>query len=178
MSYAQKIKEKKGRIYVDGVELFFIEKIKLAGNIDFIVKDLKGNKLVYFIMKDYFDPDKSVTKTDPRTQEKTTTKGATVSYYEISFEGVEDFCESGYVFPTNKGVAKFTIKNKLVNSKTGIVDLENAKSFIKRIGKEETRRREEIDNNVIIMDENSTPSTKGGDGVTIKKGNVKVNIGN
>ncbi|MCT4579867.1 MAG: hypothetical protein N4A35_00495 [Flavobacteriales bacterium] len=179
VTFAQKIKEKKGQIYVDGVELLFVEKIKLAGNIDFVVKDLKENDLINFVMKDYYDPDKLVTKTDPRTKVKTTTRGATVSYYEISFVGLEDFCESGYVFPTNKGVAKFVIKNKLADSKTGVVDLENAKAFIERIGKEETRRREEISGNkVIIINENSAPSNQEGDGVTIKKGNVKVNIGN
>lgn len=178
IGFSQKIKEKKGHIFVDNNELLFVEKIKLAGNIDFKVKDLKGNDLINFVMKDYYDPDKVVTKTDPRTKVKSTTRGATVTYYEISFVGLEGFCESGYVFPTNKGIAKFVIKNGLADSKTGIVDLDNAKKFMQRIGKEESRRREEISGNkVIIINENSTPSQEE-DGVTIKKGNVKVNIGN
>ena len=177
-SFAQKVKEKKGQIFVDKNEILFIEKIKLAGNVDFIVKDLSGKDLINFVMKDYYDPDKVVTKTDSHGN-KSTTRGATVSYYEIHFVGLEGYCESGYIMPTTKGVAKFVIKNKLADAETGVVDLENAQKFITRIGKEESRRRDEINGNkVIVIQNNSAPKEEEKDGITLKKGNVKVNIGN
>ena len=176
-SFAQKIKEKKGQIFVDKKEILFIEKIKLAGNVDFIVKDLNGKDLINFVMKDYYDPNKVVTKTDSRGV-KTTTRGTSVFYYEIYFTGIEGYCESGYIMPTTKGVAKFVIKNQLANSETGTVDLVNAEKFINRIGKEESRRRDEINGNKVIIIQNNTPQTKEKDGITLKKGNVKINIGN
>lgn len=177
-SFAQKVKEKKGQIFVDKKEILFIEKVKLAGNVDFIVKDLSGKDLINFVMKDYYDPDKVVTKTDSHGN-KSTTRGSTVSYYEIHFVGLEGYCESGYIMPTTKGVAKFVVKNKLADAETGAVDLENAQKFITRIGKEESRRRDEINGNkVIVIQNNSAPQKEEKDGITLKKGNVKVNIGN
>lgn len=179
MTYAQKIKEKKGQIYVDGKELFFVEKLEIAYNVDFVIKDLSGNVLIKIVSRSFYDSEATCTKFDPQTKTQVSVKGCDVYYDEFSFPGLEEYCESE-VYPKEKAVAKFVIDNKLIDTETGLVDLEYAKKFMDRVGKNYSRRREEIKGNkvIVIQNNNSTPVQEEQEGITIKKGNVKVNIGN
>lgn len=168
--YTQKIKEKKGRISVDGIEILDVEKISVAGNWDFSIRNLGGEELAFFTMKEYKDK-REISDSSPKGR---------VVYYQISISGVDGMAESSRVVASKKGVAKFLIKNNVINGSNGQVDLQFASTFIERLGQDHTRRRDELygNQNVIIINNNTPAPKEERDGITLKKGNVKVNIGN
>jgi hypothetical protein len=133
VSFGQKVKIKKKTIYVDGMEYMSYDKELDGSSIILTFYDLRGEEISYATGYEYFDP---------QQMDNASPEGR-VYYFQISFEGSDEFCEISATLNNKKKIAKMFYKaNILVDGK---LNSENAKKFVKKKRKKHSARIKQIE---------------------------------
>lgn len=167
-----KVKIKKGIAYVDKVEY-----IRVAGT------DFETDHSYYtFSEEEEFAYTKLVEYSDPNHWDPNSTNPHLVSYWELYFPGVDDYLEIDITLQQFL-VAEF-YNNQIIGA-NGSLDTAKVKKYIKKKGKDYTRRREELKDapqEKVIVIENRTvvPQTQvqpARNRVGVRVGGISVEIG-
>lgn len=133
LGFGQKIKIKNKVVHIDGMEYMSYDKELDGSSIIFTFYDLKGEEIAYATGYEYFDPQ----------QAGNASPEGRVYYFEISFEGIEEFCEITGTLNTKKKIAKMFYKANIFVE--GKYNVENAKKFVKKKRKKHSSRIAQIE---------------------------------
>ncbi|WP_289043672.1 hypothetical protein [uncultured Olleya sp.] len=135
---AQKVKIKKGKVFIDKVEYVLTEEDKLSDD-SFIISNLKGEELFYLKYKYYSDPN----------LRRDTNPNGTVVYFELMSKDLETIYFEAEPHPSLSamGMSKKTYKilyNGEVINKDGTINKDNLETVSKKIGFEFSKKRTEL----------------------------------
>ncbi|MDO6595919.1 hypothetical protein Q4512_03270 [Oceanihabitans sp. 2_MG-2023] len=135
---AQKVKIKKGKVFIDKVEYVLTEEDKLSDD-SFIISNLKGEELFYLKYKYYSDPN----------LRRDTNPNGTVVYFELMSKDLETIYFEAESHPSLSamGMSKKTYKilyNGEVINKDGTINKDNLETVSKKIGFEFSKKRTEL----------------------------------
>lgn len=137
-AHAQKVKIKKGKVYVDKSEYVLIEEDKLSDG-SYTISNLKGEELFYLKYNSYSD----------QKLKRNTNPNGTVVYFELMSKDLKTIHFEAEVHPSlgPKGMSKKTFKilyNGEVINKDGSINNEKLETVSKKIGFEFSRKRTEL----------------------------------
>ena len=135
---AQKVKIKKGKVFIDKAEYVLSEEDKLSDG-SFIISNLKGEELFYLKYNTYSDP----------KYKRDTNPNGMVGYFELISKDLETvYFESGtHPSLSASGMSKKTFKilyNGEVINDDGTINKDKLEMVSKKIGFEFTKKRTEL----------------------------------